>query len=74
MIGHYDQLLKQLESNLLRQAKLHDPKPVSCCRLSSSPELLATVTSTAACRTDAVRISKGPSVLGNEGFTGSTYQ
>jgi transposase len=30
MIGHYDQLLKQLESNLLRQAKLHDPR---ACRL-----------------------------------------
>jgi transposase len=26
MIGHYDQLLKQMESNLLRQAKLHDPQ------------------------------------------------
>jgi transposase len=25
MVGHYDQLLKQLETNLLRQAKLHDP-------------------------------------------------
>lgn len=26
LIGHYDQLLKQLESNLQRQAKLHDPQ------------------------------------------------
>ena len=26
MIGHYDQLLKELESNLLRQAKLQDPQ------------------------------------------------
>ena len=26
MIGHYDQLLKQLESNLLQQAKLQDPQ------------------------------------------------
>jgi transposase len=26
MIGHYDQLLKQLESNLLRQARLQDPQ------------------------------------------------
>ena len=26
MIGHYDQLLKQLESNLLRQAQLQDPQ------------------------------------------------
>lgn len=24
-VGHYDQLLNQLESNLLRQARLHDP-------------------------------------------------
>ncbi len=30
MIGHYDQLLKQLESGLVRQAKLHDPR---ACRL-----------------------------------------
>ena len=30
MIGHYDQLLRQLESNLLRQAKLQDPE---ACRL-----------------------------------------
>jgi transposase len=26
LIGHYDQLLKQLESNLLREAKLQDPQ------------------------------------------------
>src|SRR5918995_4129102 len=26
MIGHYDELLKQLESSLLRQAKRHDPQ------------------------------------------------
>jgi len=26
MIGHYDELLKQLESKLLRQAKLQDPQ------------------------------------------------
>jgi transposase len=25
-VGHYDQLLKQLETNLLRQATLHDPR------------------------------------------------
>jgi transposase len=30
MVGHYDQLLKQLESKLLQQAKLHDPQ---ACRL-----------------------------------------
>jgi transposase len=30
MVGHYDQLIKQLESDLLRQAKLHDPQ---ACRL-----------------------------------------
>ena len=30
MVGHYDQLLKQLETNLLREAKLHDPR---ACRL-----------------------------------------
>jgi transposase len=30
MVGHYDQLLKQLETNLLRQATLHDPR---ACRL-----------------------------------------
>jgi transposase len=29
-VGHYDQLLKQLETGLLRQAKLHDPR---ACRL-----------------------------------------
>ena len=29
-VGHYDQLLKQLETDLLRQAKLHDPR---ACRL-----------------------------------------
>ncbi len=32
MIGHYDQLLKQLESNLLRQAKLQDPQACSLLR------------------------------------------
>ena len=30
MVGHYDQLLKQLEANLVRQATLHDPR---ACRL-----------------------------------------
>ena len=30
MVGHYDQLLKQLETDLLRQARLHDPQ---ACRL-----------------------------------------
>jgi transposase len=35
MIGHYDQLLKQLESNLLRQAKLHDPQ--ACFLLQTIP-------------------------------------
>jgi transposase len=35
MIGHYDQLLKQLESNLLRQAKLHDPQ--TCFLLQTIP-------------------------------------
>jgi transposase len=30
MVGHYDQLIKQLETNLLREAKLHDPRT---CRL-----------------------------------------
>jgi transposase len=35
MIGHYDQLLKQLESNLLRQAKLHDPQ--GCFLLQTIP-------------------------------------
>jgi transposase len=30
MVGHYDQLIKQLESDLLRQAKLQDPE---ACRL-----------------------------------------
>jgi len=29
-VGHYDQLLKQLETNLVRQATLHDPQ---ACRL-----------------------------------------
>ena len=32
MIGHYDQLLKQLESNLLRQAKLQDPQACNLLR------------------------------------------
>jgi transposase len=32
MVGHYDQLLKQLEANLLRQAKLHDPGACSLLR------------------------------------------
>jgi transposase len=31
-VGHYDQLLKQLETNLLRQATLHDPKACSLLR------------------------------------------
>jgi transposase len=35
MIGHYDQLLKQLESNLLQQAKLQDPQ--SCFLLQTIP-------------------------------------
>jgi transposase len=35
MVGHYDQLLKQLESNLLRQARLHDPR--ACCLLRTIP-------------------------------------
>ena len=35
MIGHYDQLLKQLEANLLRQAKQHDPQ--SCFLLQTIP-------------------------------------
>jgi len=35
LIGHYDQLLKQLESNLLRQAKLHDPQ--ACFLLKTIP-------------------------------------
>ena len=35
LIGHYDQLLKQLESNLLRQAKLHDPQ--ACFLLQTIP-------------------------------------
>jgi transposase len=35
MIGHYDQLLKQLESNLVRQAKLHDPQ--ACFLLQTIP-------------------------------------
>jgi transposase len=30
MVGHFNQLLKQLEMNLLREAKLHDPRT---CRL-----------------------------------------
>jgi transposase len=32
MVGHYDELLKQLEDNLLRQAKLHDPYACSLLR------------------------------------------
>ena len=32
MVGHYDELLKQLEDNLLRQAKLHDPHACSLLR------------------------------------------
>ena len=32
MVGHYDQLLKQLETKLLREAKLHDPKACSLLR------------------------------------------
>jgi transposase len=32
MIGHYDQLLQQLELNLLRQAKLHDPQACGLLR------------------------------------------
>jgi transposase len=35
MIGHYDQLLKQVESNLLRQAKRHDPQ--ACFLLQTIP-------------------------------------
>ena len=35
LIGHYDQLLKQLESNLQRQAKLHDPQ--ACFLLQTIP-------------------------------------
>jgi transposase len=35
MIGHYDQLLKQLESNLLQQAKRHDPQ--ACFLLQTIP-------------------------------------
>lgn len=35
MVGHYDQLLKQLEANLLRQATRHDPR--SCCLLRTIP-------------------------------------
>ena len=30
MVGHYDALLKQLEANLLRRAKLHDPRHAPC--------------------------------------------
>jgi transposase len=44
MIGHYDQLLKQLESSLLRQAKRHDPQ--GCFLLQTIPgvgKLLALV-------------------------------
>jgi transposase len=32
MVGHYDQLLKQLETKLLREANLHDPKACSLLR------------------------------------------
>ena len=32
MVGHYDQLLKQLETKLLGEAKLHDPKACSLLR------------------------------------------
>ena len=32
MVGHYDALLKQLEANLLRRAKLHDPRACSLLR------------------------------------------
>jgi transposase len=35
MIGHYDQLLRQMESNLQRQAKLHDPQ--TCFLLQTIP-------------------------------------
>ncbi|WP_199195116.1 MULTISPECIES: transposase [Pirellulaceae] len=35
MIGHYDQLLRQLENSLLRQAKLHDSQ--SCDLLRTIP-------------------------------------
>ena len=35
MVGHYDALLKQLEANLLRRAKLHDPH--SCSLLRTIP-------------------------------------
>jgi transposase len=44
MVGHYDELLKQLESSLLRQAKRHDPQ--SCFLLQTIPgvgKLLALV-------------------------------
>jgi transposase len=32
MVGHYDQLLKRLETQLLRKAKLHDPEACSLLR------------------------------------------
>jgi transposase len=32
MVGHYDELLKHLESNLLRQATLHDPRACGLLR------------------------------------------
>ena len=32
MVGHYDQLLRQLETNLLRQATRHDPQACSLLR------------------------------------------
>lgn len=32
MVGHYDRLLQQLELNLLRQAKLHEPRACSLLR------------------------------------------
>ena len=35
MVGHYDRLIQQLETNLLKQAKLHDPQ--ACNLLRSIP-------------------------------------
>jgi transposase len=32
MVGHYDRLIKQLETNLVQEAKLHDPKACSLLR------------------------------------------
>jgi transposase len=37
MVGHYDHLIKQLEKNLLQEAKLHDPR--ACSLLRSIPPL-----------------------------------